>query len=909
MLDIAFETLFSTEHVNTLVRVFGNAYESNPGLSGNIVDKLSKILAMDLSNVHALALLGRIWCDEGNSEKATHVFSYLLHIDEDSARSTLASLTRLVGENPELGYARVALADAHTVLKDFETALEVYFQTLDAHPELAPTLIPKIDLLLRERRSLAGRAASMYGEREYLDPLVRHYATGEAWALAEDYSAAVQEFERCIESRPDSLHQCIAAYERMLREMDSADVRIALGDAYTKIGKLAEALDEFNRAASLDSKKVSAVLARLLALKKTHDSPTIRKTIIDLLIERRLHPEAAEEIRLASEKFPSHRGSFCLARARISQDKGLFEEAARHASMALEQDPSLASDVIRMLEHQRRMDQVDIPVLTTLAQAYRFSKRNSKAADELRRIAEISPEKADWAIDQLQRMEEEDFANPKLSYVRGQLLLTQKKTEEAIDSFSRACTMDRSYLGRVEKALADFLVTAPNPHISLALAKIKIETGQFSEAADMLKQLRNQEAALRGPVVRELRRIIEKEPRSEEAIRVLAELHLEEEKYDLTLDLLEKLIDFGNESIVWVMKQLTRICKMEPRNLRCLRAMGYAYLRAGNLDESCKVYDRLIELNGEELSRVLPDVKEMTQKHPHDVNALFLQARLLSKKGSSDEACRVFRRLVNISPSLQAKVITELESMRDLEPTGELCYLTLGELLQREGEYERSIDNLRKGLKRITENENVVESHILLANAYSMLGDRARALKALKMAKTRADSKERFFNRLCELKQERLDFEIAKCEANLHSNSNDYLSRIRVCRLLRRKGETEKAIEILSVPLKEPGFEKSRALEMSLCLAQKGELVTALEILNSVVVNAPLHDEDFEILYTLATLYGRMGNSLPAVACLKRIKQVDPRYRQVGNLISQEYRRLILLRSGVAARTIMEMIS
>jgi tetratricopeptide (TPR) repeat protein len=909
LLDIAFETLSSTEHLDTLVRILSNTYQSNQPFSQNIAEKLNKILAADLSNVGALELLGKIWCDEGHPDKATRVFSYLLQIDEDSARRTLGSLTRLVEENPELSSARVALADAHVVLNDSETALDAYFRALDADPESAPTLVPKIDLLVRERRSLARRAASLYAERKYLDPLVRHYAAGEALALAQDYSGAVQQFGLCIESRPDCLDECIAAYQRMLHETDSADVRIALGSSYSRVGRVTEALDEFNRAASLDPKKISTVLARLLELKKMHDSPRIRNTIIDLLIGRRLHSEATEEIRLASERFPSHTGSFCLARARISQDKGLFKEAVHHSSAALEHDPSLASDVIKVLEHQKQMDHADIPVLTTLAQAYRLSKQYNTAADELRRIAEVSSDKADWAIDQLEKMAEEDFTNPKLSYVRGHLLLTQKKMEDAIDSFSRACNMDRNYLGRVEKAYAESLSSSPNPHLSLALAKVKIEKGQFSRATEMLKQLRQKEAALRGPVVRELRRIIGKEPRSEEAIRVLAELYLEEGKHDLTLSLLEKLIDLGNDSLPWGMKQLKRISKTEPRNSRCLRVMAYAHLRAGNLEESCRVYDQLIELEGEELSRVFSDVREMAQKHPHDVNVLFLQARLLWKRGSTDEACGVFRRLVNLSPSFQQKVITELESMRDLEPEGELCYLTLGELLQREGEYQRSIDNLLKGLKGVTENESIVESHILLANAYSVLGDRKRALKALKMAKTRADSKERFFKRLSELKQERLGFEITKCQADLRSNSKDDSSRIRVARLLRKRGHIEKALEVLSVSLKEPRSEKRRVLEISLCLAEKGELITALETLNSVAVNTPPHDEDLEILYTLATLYGRTGNSLPAVACLKRINQANPRYRQVGNLIAEEYRRLVLFRTGVAARTIMGMIS
>lgn len=905
VVDVTFDICFSNLKLEKAVQILAKAYETNRAIGENIVEKLSKILEKNLSRVDALSLLGKIYLDRGDYQKSIVTLTYLGQISEEGARRALPLLLEIVEKKPELTRAKIALADTNFNLKNFEKAFELYFESLDSSPDMASSIVPKIDLLTRERRSLANSAALLYSEKKYLDPLVLHYSRAEAFALAGSYSEAIEDLKWCIENYPDRIDDCIAAYQRMLNEAEIADVRLALGDAYIKIGKVREALEEFNRGVSLDSKKFREVLQRLYRLKAVDDSGWIRKKIVDLLIENQLHSQAFEEIQSALEKFPSDRGYFYLSLAKINQEKGIFGEVTSNLKKAIQEDCSLATSAIQILKRQAKMGKADLPCLMVLVDAYELTKQYDKAIDELKRITEYSPEKIDWVLDRLKKISEDNPANPRLSWVRGQLLLNKRDVEGAIEDFSRTSNLDRDYLHKIEEIYENFLHSSPtNPHILLALARLKVEKGSFPEAVRILAQLREPQTNLRGPVIRELQRIIERNPQSPEAMRALVELYTEEEKYDLSLDLLEKLINLKEKEIPWAMRELKRLEKRIPGNPRCLRTMGHGYLKLGDLKKSCQIYDSLIGLGEEELSKALVDLKKMVESYPENSNILFLHARMLLKKGLVRDACSAFRKLVNLNPSFDKKIVDELGSIEEPSGEAEFINLLLGDLLERMEQYDKAVDVLKSGLKRAQCTENIIDFHILLANAYSALKKHKQAQKALRIAKNRAESKEQFFRRLVALREERINFEILKLKSVLEKNPDDYSTRIGLAKLLRNMGKTEEAVEILRLPTEDPRYQKERALEVSLCLSEDGEISTALEILNSLPIGDPPQKIDLEILYTLANLNKRMGNFLPAIACFKMIRRIAPQYRETTRLLSQEYEKLIRFRLGLAGRTI-----
>gem|GEM_PF-6509221 len=904
-LDASFDICLSNMRLDRAVEMLGKAYETDRGLADSVVEKLAKVLEKDISSVHGLALLATIHHDRGDLQKTISILSYLCQIGEGGARACLPLLEMMVEKEPELVEARVALADTHGALGDFDKALLLYFESLDARPDLASSIIPKVDAATRERRSLALRAASLYGERKYLDPLVLHYSRAEACAVAGSYLEAIEELKWCVENHPDHVGDCVASYQRMLIETEHADVRLALGDAYFRIGKANEALEEYSKAASADEHKFRQVLDRLYKLKGTHDTPRIRSTIIDLLVRNRLHSQAAEEIDSSLKAFPAQRGSFLLALARIKQDRGNFEEAVVHAKDAMEDDHTLAPSVIETLKRQEQMGTSGLPCLRVLARAYQLTREYDRAAEELKKIADRFPDVLDWTIDRLHEISRDDPANPRPPYVRGQLLLVKGRIEDAIEDFSRAAHLDTSYLDKIQGVYRGYLRDSPaNPHVLLALARACIERESFTDAAGILAQLRGHGAGFRGPVMRELTRIVEKSPKSRDALRTLTELYMEDGKYEPSLDLLNKLIDLGDSEVPWVMQQLHKIDQRDPANPRCLRTMGRAYLRMKDLEHSCHIYDRLLEVEGEELSPVLTDVKAMAERYPDNTAVLFLHSRTLLRKGFTKEACDSFRELVNLDPAYHHKVMDELESVKDFTPEPESLHLLLGELLQRAGENDRAIDVLQTGLKRAQHGEQIVEMHILLANAHHGMKDERHAAKAIKMARSRAQSKEAFFARLAVLQNERIGFEIARLQSSLKDNPEDDSKRLQLARLLRENDKISEALETLRFQPTELRAKKRRAIELSLCLTKKGELSTAIDVLNAIPVSDPPEDLDCELLYALARLYARMGQPLLSIACLKNIRRVLPEYREASTLLRQEYAHLLRLQTGLAARTI-----
>lgn len=910
LLDAAFDLSFPSADSDTLAALLEGAYASNGALDRNIAEKLNKMLERDISNLKGLKLLGRIHLDRGQWRKAAQVFSYLVDIGEEGARTALPLLKELVRKEPNLVHAKIALSDTFFVLRDFDKALQLYFRTLDSRPRWAPKIVPKIDALLREKPALALSAARSYGEKDYLDPFIRDYAKGEALALAGHYAEAVDDFRRCVEYRPDLTEQCIAAYQRILDSQDNPTVRLAMGDAYLTMGRFPDALAQFNRAASLDAGSVRPILKRLFQLRTTHDAPWLRTAIIDTLVGNHLYTQAVKEIRAAREKFPSHSGHFNLVLARVHQDTGLFEETVTEADQAMDKDHSLAPLVTAMLEVQKRMDKATLPCLVTLAKAYRFSKEFTKAADELTQIAEDYPEKTDWAVDELKTLSEEDPTNPKLSYLQGRLLLLRGTVDEAVGTLSKAGNLDRSYLEKIEGIYATHLQHASeDSSVLLALARVKVARDSLEEATHILEQLRTQDPSLRGPVVRELRKIMEKNPKSVQAAHTLAALYLEEGEFDSALDLLDRLMDLSAEELPWVIEQLQFMRKADPRSTKCRRSLGYAYLKMGNLKKSCEMYDSLLKLGGRDLSRALADLTEMSRGFPESPQVLFLHARMLAGKERVEDSCQAFRQLVNSHPSLVENVVEELESLTETHPQSEFPYLLLAELNQREGEHERSLKDLQNGLRHVQHSRDIMETHMLLAHAYTMLRQTKQARKHLKMAKTKSQSKDRFFRRLRELQHERAEFDVTTLRASLLADPGDDSVRLRLASRLRWKGDLHQALEVLRIQMTTPSGRKKRAVELSLCLAEIGELLTAVEVLRSVGLNTPHDEEDLAILYALAIIHKRMGNHLSAVASLKTIRETDPSYRDAQTLLKQEYEELVLQDSGMSKRIIPSMLS
>jgi tetratricopeptide (TPR) repeat protein len=230
--------------------------------------------------------------------------------------------------------------------------------------------------------------------------------------------------------------------------------------------------------------------------------------------------------------------------------------------------------------------------------------------------------------------------------------------------------------------------------------------------------------------------------------------------------------------------------------------------------------------------------------------------------------------------------------------------LLLAELNQRKGEDERSLGNLQRALKYVQRSEDIMEAYILLAHAYAMLNRSEEAQEHLKIAKSSSESKERFFRRLQELREERAEYHATAWRGALAAEPGNESVRLRLAALLRRKGDTDQATEILRVQMASQSGRKKRAVELSFCLAEKGELLTAVEVLSAIAVKNPADEDDLAVLYALAILHRNMENHLSAVAVLKTIRRADPGYREVQTLLRQEYEALILQDYGVSERVI-----
>jgi hypothetical protein len=137
----------------------------------------------------------------------------------------------------------------------------------------------------------------------------------------------------------------------------------------------------------------------------------------------------------------------------------------------------------------------------------------------------------------------------------------------------------------------------------------------------------------------------------------------------------------------------------------------------------------------------------------------------------------------------------------------------------------------------------------------------------------------------------------------LRESSDEASVRLKLAHLLRKRGSTEEAIELLTLPVQE-ALAKRRLIELSLCFVDRGEILTATRILHANSMSTPPDSEDLTILLTLAGLHIRLGASLNAIACLRTLREAGARFEKTSRLLESEYRQLLLLRYGRSARAL-----
>lgn len=362
------------------------------------------------------ALLDKLRADAGLVPSVQSVYRTALLINDTPILHYILGLIQQVGSQ----HASAMLS--------FEQALSLL--TLEEHPLVTPLLVHQalaesyiaedqaqeaIDQLHTVSRLLREQPGRTGGPHAFARPLTEaelQRRLAAALAGTGDWAGAIQALNVCLQTDPTDF----AAYTQ-------------LADIYFRQGKLAEALQQYEKLATVYEERQQldqAIAALQDATKLAPSSTIIRSRLAQLLIRRGLIDEGLRELQEVAilQKNTGHLKDAVLA---MQQSADIYWMLGQH------------DKVYRVYDQIVAIAPTDIEARQQLVNLYLLSGRHDAAITEQRRIAQISQEQRNWnealsALHQIIALDPNDvLAHEQM----GGLLMNLKEFEQAVRMYRR----------------------------------------------------------------------------------------------------------------------------------------------------------------------------------------------------------------------------------------------------------------------------------------------------------------------------------------------------------------------------------------------------------------------------------------------------------------------------------------
>ncbi len=362
-----------------------------------------------------------------------------------------------------------------------------------------------------------------------------------------------------------------------------------------------------------------------------------------------------------------------------------------------------STQIVSLLEENLLADPDNQQSRKLLAGAYARANQLRLAISIYREAFHRSPDDLSIMIPYLSLLNKEQLfeeADEVLNIAAEQKLYHPKLQAFRLQSYLRDEDIDQA-----EKVLSELSTTDPNNiSVSLALASMKIRKKQFDQADELLKQL------------------MIREPNSLAVAAVLIQSKINQEKPDQAIRICDEVVKKSSTAMAYILRantyarldrneraieDLDRAIEAEPQNPQVWLTKS-RYFGSSDIDQAIELVEKAQSLAPDDLNICKQAIKffiasgkrenirqaqtrlnDALTKDPNDVGLRMLKARLLVRQGTAPA---------------DAQAIAVLNKITEDKPRLQNAWLLMGNLLLRQGNWDKAISTAMRGLSYIHNN-------------------------------------------------------------------------------------------------------------------------------------------------------------------------------------------------------------
>jgi tetratricopeptide (TPR) repeat protein len=862
------------------VRVLGKAYETDPGMSDEIISSVKKVLEKDLENPAALLLLAKGYNSKGETGEAVTILDALMSFGAESAKPAVEQLMGIMEKDPYNLEAAAALGMGLLVTGSFDRAADV-FTSLPNIREQAPRIMERTFEICQKRPELADGAVRVlsYFETQDVDKFSLTMVLGELLSLAGNLDAAGEKFKQSFNADPGRVSDVISAFERLLQKNDQlSSAHMGLANCLLKKGDIDRAAQEFAKVLAMDKSKFDEILDRYYdIIRKEPKNTAVRMAIVDALAEKGMWDQLRAESERALEIVPPEQsGYFNLKKGQSLLAKGLLSESVPLIDKAVSSDSTLVGEAAALIDKIVKLDPKNAVARFSRARIATMQGDFAAAASEFLAIQRTHPESTDKVAAELVKDLKENRTNADLHFCLGEILVNAGMANEGIGEMEAATEIDSSFADRAAAKYEEIIEKkGGSASASLSLGRAYLKKGSYALATQNLVSALRAHPACRERVLHDLNEILEKQPDEITSRFALADIYRKEGDSQRAAALLKEIAELDPAQVDAVSERIRGMIDENKEECSLRYLLGDLLIKKGDVEDAVDECETILAQHPEETGRVMDKLRQAAAGG--NPKALFAFATGLVKEKDYEEAVNAISQMTHKDFSLARDGISLLEQIHASKPAMSSASMLLGKLLAETGNHSKAAELFTSAMD-YSENEKMrVECMLLRSRALRNGGQADRAKKEIDNAIAAAGSAREVYEKLAGIIQDENSLKLSRAVAELEKKPGDESLLIDAASLQRRTGNLEEAVNVLKFTSKDPETEIRRRNELAICMDSRGDPTAGIEILKGLELSEMLYSNPARhALSTLAYLYEETHELPLAVAALRLLASEDP---------------------------------
>jgi tetratricopeptide (TPR) repeat protein len=841
----------SKNDTRTAVVVIEKAYANDPGLLDEYVVNLNAVLEKNIDNPKALHLLGLCYAHKGEHDDAQLILENLL--DNGQFELVKKATDDILEESPDdLVYINLK-ARSMVELGEEVKAFALLGNFIRSHPGDIAELLPTLDTLVNKQPSLGDKIVPLIAPYKEKDTFVADLATARAYAFSGNNEKAVKLFEKLLEDKEKKETVRRAMIEVIQSRPQAVPLLLAAARIFMKEGEVEIATRFFKTAQMVDPKAFFEIVDEFYdALKAFPKDREVRKLLVDTFFHRKLWERVIEESKHAIDVFGRDEAQyFNLMLGQALVEKGNLSDAVRPLMLSLDGPDNFAMVVIEYLDKILNIDKSNVPAHFARGRALSRAHRIDEAVEEYLLTVRILPARAEYVYDELKALSSKAMANPLIIFAMGSVELVLKQHDDAIKHLLQACELEQTLVKRVIPQYEKLTQSASSPLLDFSLARAYHLAGLKSSAVKYYMKAQAVEKSYREPSISEMKKICAESPDDIESQKALAELYLNYNNLEDSLDLAAGIHKVKPQESDWSKKFVSTILKKDPKHIPSYYFLGRIFLKEDDEKKAVDVYKKLLEIEPAEITNVIAAIESDKQKS--DDLILYLGS-LYKDTGDIKKAITVLSDLFTHDPSYGDAISYQIKEVLKRDANMTDAYLLAHKIFLYQKEYERALEAIRHARSLAPSNEGIV---LIEGQTFYEMGEPEKAIKLYTELLTKTKDRTAIYRLI---RKTRKQYFTEKIESIQGDSDKERLKRAELYLSMNDLSKSQKELQFTP---HDKFTVRQHALLRARFLVKKGRPIDALEIMKDLPV-----DEETASIY--ADIYEAMGSYEAAALVLRQ---------------------------------------